>query len=55
MYAGLGLSAVWIIENLGPERFFFLFKCIFASNILWNISIMAIKVGVSQMKQYFGD
>ncbi|KAF2112861.1 hypothetical protein BDV96DRAFT_145371 [Lophiotrema nucula] len=46
VYAGLGLPSAWIIQYLGLPRFQFVMKCVFASNILWNISIMAIKISI---------
>ncbi|KAF2731147.1 hypothetical protein EJ04DRAFT_579379 [Polyplosphaeria fusca] len=46
VHNGLGMPVTWIVTNLGIPRVQTLFKCTFASNILWNVCIMAIKLSI---------
>jgi hypothetical protein len=54
VHAGLGLNPFWIIENLGADRFRFLGKCVFASNVIFNVCTGAIKVGIHVLSVWFG-
>lgn len=42
---GLGLHVEWILLNKGMPTLMLAGKLVFAADIVWNLSLMAIKVG----------